>query len=83
MAGEVFRIWARIEPVASGEYDVVAKAVPESADPAGILTLTEVHVTCEGARVAVRALVARLASALHASGGVVGETQITDGCTTA
>lgn len=73
---EDFRMWGRVEAAPPGDFVAIATAIPESANPAGIQTLTEVHPTRAEALDALRRLVSRLEQAIRAAGGRVIETEV-------
>jgi hypothetical protein len=72
---EDFRVWGRIDELAPTEFVVIVTAVPESTDPTGVRTLTEMHVSRADAVAALRAMMPKMGRAIIAAGGCVTDTE--------
>ena len=75
-AVENYRVWARIEHVAPGEFVVIVRAAPESADPAGVRKLTETCSSYGAAKAALSALMVKIGKAVSIAEGRVVNTEV-------
>ena len=66
-----FRVWGRIEELAPDEYLAVVTAIPESGDPSGIHTLSDLLASREEARASLKGLLARMGEVVVQHEGLV------------
>ena len=71
-----FRVWGRVEQVAPGEFLAVVTAVPESGDPSGIQSLSELLTSREDAQAAVKAFLVKMNAIVLALEGHVSHVEM-------
>lgn len=73
-----YRLWGRIEPLASEGYLAIASTLREDLEPTGTRVVSEIHPTREAAELALRSLMTRLGEDIRREGGRIVDVE-TDG----
>ena len=71
-----FRVWGRIEQLADDEFLAVVTAIPESGDPSGIHTLSDLLPSHDEARASVKALLVRIGEIVLQHEGLVSAVEM-------